>query len=131
MSKNILSFDELVSKLVQRTMVHTVTGLGDVVLHELSGSEAITLREEASTKNSEIDPNSDQLASSEVEELFLAKWAARFLLGVMPTDEQIEKLRLAKSPKIISNIYIAGCGFNITEETQKEALEKNLPGTQS
>lgn len=131
MSEKLLSFDQLVSKFVQRKMTHTILGLGDIELHELSGIEALELRKEASSKNSELIPNVDKLTISNIEEQFLAKWACRFLLGEMPTADQIQQLRNAQSPKIISEIYIAGCSFNITDETQKESLEKNLPSIPS
>lgn len=131
MSEKLLSFDQLVSKFVQRKMTHTILGLGDIELHELSGIEALELRKEASSKNSELIPNVDKLTVSNIEEQFLAKWACRFLLGEMPTADQIQQLRNAQSPKIISEIYIAGCSFNITDETQKESLEKNLPSIPS
>lgn len=131
MSEKLLSFDQLVSKFVQRKMTHTILGLGDIELHELSGIEALELRKEASSKNSELIPNLDKLTVSNIEEQFLAKWACRFLLGEMPTTDQIQQLRNAQSPKVISEIYIAGCSFNITDETQKESLEKNLPSIPS
>lgn len=107
------SFNELINKSHLKPVEISVDGLGKVIVHQLSASEAIQCSKDVQKAKTEHELTD-----------ILADKACRVLKGSAPTPNEIKKLKSNLTCEHILQIYQKGMEANGTGDDAAEEAEK-------
>jgi len=99
-----------------RQKIVDIEGIGELVLTELSGKEAIQ-------RNTEADEIAG--AGMDVNHDHMRKWACRMLKGSMPTKAEKQLIKDNYSIDVVIQIYQNGLIYAALDSNSSEELEKN------
>ncbi|MBX2809506.1 MAG: hypothetical protein KTR20_12850 [Cellvibrionaceae bacterium] len=113
----ILAFADLLKKENgRRSFVHSIVGLGDVKMYELTSLEAQACF---------IETNELSESDVEIGQDSIARWASWMIKGAKPTKEEVMVMRQKYSVDVLLSIRDAGLNYSGETQAGKEELEKN------